>query len=146
MTKTWCVRELNNYDGKRKYSPDYHRYYAIGKIQLVDYTRDRAVNLTKRLIPHIEYTLNEDFRNRGIMSKELPRYLKCLQKYEYNELIAIVKNDDEFAEYSQKLLLKNGFVKFKLTTLDGFTTFLWHAKFQKQLKQLIELAKNNQTT
>jgi len=138
MTKVWCVRELNNYNGKKKYSPDYHTSYTIGKIQLVDYTRDRASHPTTRTIPHIEYELNEDFRNRGIMSKELPRYLKWLQKYEYNELIAIVKNDDEFAEYSKKLLLKCGFVKFELTTLEGYTTFLWHAKLQKELKQLIE--------
>jgi RimJ/RimL family protein N-acetyltransferase len=138
MTKVWCVRELNNYDGKKKYSTDYHTSYTIGRIQLVDYTRDRASHTARRTIPHIEYELNEDFRNRGIMSKELPRYLKWLQKYEYNELISVVKNDDESAEYSKRLLIKNGFVKFELTTLEGYTTFLWHAKLHKELKRLIE--------
>lgn len=139
MSKIWCVREINNYDGKRKYSPNYHTSYTIGKIQLVDYMRDRAVRNTAKLnIPHIEYEMNADFRHRGIMSKELPKYLKWLQKYEYNELIAIIKNDNECAEYSQKLLLKNGFVKFELGSLKGYTTFLWHAKLQKELKALCE--------
>jgi len=138
MPKIWCVRELDNYDGKKRYSSDYHTSYTIGKIQLVDYTHDRASSKIRRTIPHIEYEINEDFRNRGIMSKELPKYLKWLQKYDYNELIAVVKNNNEFAAYSQRLLLKNGFVKLAFETLPEYTTFLWHAKLQKELKALCE--------
>lgn len=62
MTKVWCVRSLNNYNGKKKYSTDYHTSYTIGRIQLVDYTRDRASHTARRTIPHIEYELNEDYK------------------------------------------------------------------------------------
>lgn len=47
-----------------------------GFINLVSYT-------TKVFpLPHLEFYLKPEFRKRGIMSKELPKYLKYLNKYE----------------------------------------------------------------
>lgn len=73
---------------------------VIGSLQLVDYFRKGA-------IPHLEYELDEECRSKGIMSKELPKYLKLLAKYDYNKLIALV---DVGNAPSEKLLINNGFI------------------------------------
>lgn len=76
----------------------------IGVINLVNY-------LTGESIPHLEFRISEQFRNQGIMTKELPKYLKLCKKYGFNRMIANVKQDNL---YSIKLLEKNNF--FKVTS------------------------------
>lgn len=85
----------------------------IGYIQLVNY------ELGKYPIPQIEYHLNKDYRNQGIMSRELPKYLKKCKSYhkrygQYehpcNRMVAIVEKENIA---SIKLLDKNGFFKIK---------------------------------
>ncbi len=73
----------------------------IGYIQLVSYLRADTT-------PHLEYSIDEGHRNQGIMSRELPKYLKKCKKYDNNQLIAVVKKDNL---PSIKLLEKNGFFR-----------------------------------
>lgn len=73
----------------------------MGYIQLVEY-------YTKGSTPHIEYEIKEEFRNQGIITRELPKYLKRCKKREHNHLLAIVESDNLI---SQKILEKNGFLK-----------------------------------
>jgi len=76
-----------------------HKYNQIGYIQLVSY-------LTGGAKPHIEFSLDKEYRNQGIMTKELAKYLRWQKKYN-NQLIAVVKQDNT---PSIKLLEKNGFI------------------------------------
>jgi RimJ/RimL family protein N-acetyltransferase len=57
--------------------------------------------------PHIEYEIDEEYRNQGVMTRHLPKYLNYCKKEEINQLLAIVKKDNI---YSQRLLEKNDFV------------------------------------
>ena len=135
MTKVCCVREIINHDGKRKYLQEYGTNYTIGRLQLVYYDIKRACK--KPSIPHIEYEITEEkLRNMGIMSKEFPKYLKWLIGYEHTEFIAIVKKSDQYAEYSKKILIRNGFIKFNTSINDNFETYLFSAKFGSMLKTL----------
>ena len=81
-----------------------HGKQVIGRINLVIYQR--------QAIPHLEFELEKEFRNQGIMSKHLADYLKDC-KLDNMRLIAIVKKDNEA---SIKLLKKNKFIK--LATFD----------------------------
>ena len=72
----------------------------IGYLQLVDY-------MCGKMTPHIEYHLEPEYRNKGIMTKELPKYLKQLKKWKQYRLIALT-DEDNIA--SIKLLEKNGFI------------------------------------
>lgn len=101
------VRPSNNskYLERHQYKPwaivkIKRNHKEIGYIQLVDYFR-------KGSIPHLEYYLDKDFRKQGIMSKELPKYLKDNARYGLNRMVAITDIDNIA---SQKLLEKNGFV------------------------------------
>lgn len=93
----------------------------IGYLQLVDYM------LGKNPVPHIEYHVNEEYRNHGVMTKELPKYLKlCKKRYKKygddggtNRLIAIVENDNDI---SKKLLSANGF--FKIKDFDNHSSYI----------------------
>ena len=73
----------------------------VGYIQLVSY-------MTGGATPHIEFAIDEPYRNKGIMTKELPKYLKYLKKWGHYQLIAIVKCDNQA---SLNLLESNGFFK-----------------------------------
>jgi len=70
----------------------------VGCIQLVRYGQDDEK-------PHIEFALQQEYRNQGIMGRELPVYLKRIAK-KYPRLIALVKEDNAA---SIKLLQNNGF-------------------------------------
>lgn len=73
----------------------------IGYFQLVDYR-------TEYSIPQLEYSIDEEHREKGIISRELPIYLEWCKKNGYTKLIANVENDNEVSIY---LLEKNGFIK-----------------------------------
>jgi len=72
----------------------------IGYIQLVKYQRNG--------LPHIEYSLIQNYWNQKIMSLELPKFLKKCKKLEIPRLIAMVKQNNKA---SIKLLEKNSFIK-----------------------------------
>ncbi len=77
------------------------------------------INLVKyrgQSLPHLEFEIEEKFRGKGIMSKELPKYLKWMKSEGQNRLLAVVKQDNIA---SQKLLEKNHF--HKIATFE--TTF-----------------------
>ena len=73
----------------------------IGYFQLVDYHTDKS-------IPQLEYSLDKEHREKGIISRELPKYLKWCKENRHNKLIANTENDNEVSIY---LLEKNGFIK-----------------------------------
>lgn len=102
------------------------------------------INLVKYLVsglPHIEFEIFEGFRGRGIMSEELPKYLK---KYApYHRMLAIVKKDNEA---SIKILEKNRFIKF--ATQDTTLTYILAVdlidrigEFQKEVLKNIRFKK-----
>jgi len=88
----------------------------IGYIQLVDYALGKST-------PHLEYSLQEEYRNKGIMSKELRRYLKrrCKDHGTY-QMIAIVDYDGveglTAAQASESLLDKNNFAQLNWNPLN----------------------------
>ncbi len=132
------IKEITNFDGKRKYLKEYGTSHSIGRIQLVYYGEGSK-------IPHIEYKIFDEFkelRNKGIMSKELPKYLKYLKKYEHKRCIAIIKHDNEYKVASSKLLQKNGFIKFDMN-FKNFDCYLFSFDLQDDIKYLkIEDLKN----
>jgi RimJ/RimL family protein N-acetyltransferase len=107
-----------------------HKHEEIGYLQLVDYT------FGKNPIPQIEYHLDEPYCNQGVMSKELPKYLKlCKARHKKygdecrsNRLVAIVENKNII---SMKLLERNGFVKIK--DFDNHTSYIAHLDLDIEL-------------
>jgi len=91
--RVFCKTEIKN--GKE----------IIGYIQLVRYQRNG--------LPHIEYSLIENYWNQKIMSAELPKFLKKCKKLEIPRLIAMVEKNNKA---SIRLLEKNSFIK--IATLD----------------------------
>jgi len=86
--RSFCKTEIKN--GKE----------IIGYIQLVKYQRNG--------LPHIEYSLIENYWNQKIMSAELPKFLKKCKKLEIPRLIAMVKQNNKA---SIRLLENNKFIK-----------------------------------
>jgi len=80
----------------------YDKHKKIGYIELVSY-------MGRDDIPELEYSLDEEYRNKGIMTKELPLYIKRYCKKYHRKIIAIV-DDNNF--FSIKILEKNGFAKY----------------------------------
>ncbi len=106
-----------------------HKHEEIGYLQLVNYT------LGKQSISHIEYHINDKYRNKGVMAKELPKYLKMCKKYDCVRLIAVVEKDNEA---SIKLLVRNGFIKIK--DFDNHYSYIAHLDFKiDKLEKMTEL-------
>ena len=57
-----------------------------------------------QLLPHIEFKIEPEYQNQGIMKKHLPIYLDRIKGI--GNILAIVKYDNLI---SSKLLLNNGF-------------------------------------
>ena len=70
----------------------------VGYIQILSYNSD---------YPQIEYNLDDDYHNKGIMSRELGQYLDTI-KNDYKAITAVVKEDNLA---SIKILIKNGFIQ-----------------------------------
>ncbi len=94
------------------------KHVEIGYLQLVTYM------LGKTSIPHIEYHVNDAYRSKGIMSRELPKYLRMCKKYDCTRLVAVVENDNVA---SIKLLQGNGFIKIK--DFDNHCSYIAHLDF-----------------
>lgn len=57
-------------------------------------------------IPAIEYEINKEYRNKGIMTKAVMKYIECLKKEGLKYLCAVVEKNNEA---SKKVLKKNNF-------------------------------------
>lgn len=123
-SKIFLKREIRNIYSKPK-----RQWQNIGRINLVSYYK------SKNDISHLEFELNEEWRNQGIMSKELPKYLKYCKKYGHNRLIALVKENNLA---SIKLLEKNGFLKFKKIGDIIFYIIHLDIRYSKMLEKIIK--------
>lgn len=77
----------------------------IGRFILVIY-------FGREKLPHLEFEIFDEFkqyRNRGIVSREIVKYLKACKENRYNKLIALVKKDNLA---SMRILEKNNFIRF----------------------------------
>jgi RimJ/RimL family protein N-acetyltransferase len=75
----------------------------IGSFMLVDYLGEEST-------PHIEFEIFDQFkeyRNQGIVSKEIIEYLKLCNEEGYHRLIAVAKEDNLA---SMRILEKNNFI------------------------------------
>jgi RimJ/RimL family protein N-acetyltransferase len=77
------------------------KHESIGIIKLVKYH--------KSSLPHIEFSVDDDFQNMGVMSQELPKYLKKINQQGIFRAMAIVEKDNKA---SMRVLEKSGFIKF----------------------------------
>jgi RimJ/RimL family protein N-acetyltransferase len=80
----------------------FHRIIVEGKevgyIQILSYNS---------IYPQIEYNLDDEYHNKGIMTRELKQYLDTI-KNDYKALTAVVKEDNLA---SIRVLIKNGFIQ-----------------------------------
>jgi RimJ/RimL family protein N-acetyltransferase len=80
------------------------------------YDGERAIgNICILMYPEIErwflqYDIEPEYRNQGVMSHELPLFLQECRDKGFNQICAMVKKDNL---PSIKLLEKNGFVEFE---------------------------------
>lgn len=84
--------------------------------------------------PHIEFSLDEEYRNQGVMTQELPKYLKLCRKWEYNQLVAIVEPNNL---PSMKLLEANDFFRV-YKEFEGGIPYICDIKLGKELKTFID--------
>lgn len=86
-------------------------------------------------LPHIEYWLHPEYRDIGVMSRELPKYLGFCNDLEYEAFVALVKEDNIA---SKKLLMKNKFTKIA-TREDGIEVYIFSPKLNKLEKETLAL-------
>ena len=99
----------------------------IGK-KVIGYLR-----LTKQQrngLPHLEYSLIEEYWDQGIMSIELPKYLKKCKRLDIPRLVALVKKDNKA---SIKLLEKSCFIK--IATFDDAFGYVLAQDLMVEIKQ-----------
>jgi len=110
----------------------------VGKIQLVYYNKNK--------IPHLEYEIDDNYRSKGIMSKELKKYLSRLREEGIERFIAIVEKDNLA---SVKLLEDNYFARMWVSDdyyyyLGVFDIIDQLFEIRKQsLKQIKKVLKND---
>ena len=98
----------------------------IGDIRLLTYPHSDK-------FPYIQYVIDAEYRNQGIMSRELPIFLKACKRHSYHQILAMAQ-DDNIA--SIKLLTKNNFVEY--TKIRNIITFLTDLRYDTQtLKKLL---------
>jgi len=94
------------------------------------------IQIIERTIPHVEYYLDEEYWNKGIMTKELKAYLKTI-KNKFPKLLAIV---DNWNLASKKVLEKCGFIL--MTQSEKYFIFVndLQANFEKKkiMKELVD--------
>jgi RimJ/RimL family protein N-acetyltransferase len=119
IPKIWCVHKI------------FIKREEVGYIQLVSY-------LTGGAKPHIEYHVKAKYQHQGIMSKELPKYLKYYQKYN-PQLIAVCKNDNIA---SMRILEKNGFIKIK--NIDDNICYIRDSRFTPEIiEKMVRIQKES---
>ena len=82
----------------------------VGYIQILSYSNSH---------PQVEYDLDEEYWNKGIMTRELKNYLEDIKK-DYKVITAVVK-DDNLA--SIRVLIKNGFIQIP-SVKSGYKIYL----------------------
>lgn len=116
---------------KNIYSKPKRAWEVIGRINFVSYTYG------EKQVDHLEFFLEEEHRGKGIMSIELPKYLKHRKKWGTTRLLAVVKKDNIA---SIKLLEKNDFVRFQ--EFEEEFIYLTYLIFTKSdVKKTIDLVK-----
>ena len=81
----------------------YDEYHSIGNIRILQYPEIERWFL--------QYEVDAEYRNQGVMSRELPLFLQECKTKGFNQILAMVKKDNL---PSIKLLEKNGFIEFKI--------------------------------
>jgi RimJ/RimL family protein N-acetyltransferase len=95
---------------------------VIGYIRLIKQQRNG--------LPHLEYSLIEEYWNQGVMSIELPKYLKKCKRLDIPRLVALVKKDNEA---SIKLLEKSCFIK--IATFDDAFGYVLAQDLMVEIKE-----------
>lgn len=90
------------------------------------------IQIVEREIPHIEYYLDEEHHNKGIMTRELKDYLKAI-KNKFPKLMAVVEQNN-FA--SQRVLGKCGFIP--VTKLTKYFIFVNDLKANSEKKKIMK--------
>ena len=75
----------------------------------------------------LQYDVDPEYRNQGIMSRELPLFLLECKDKGFNQICAMVKKDNL---PSIKLLEKNNFVEFK--TINDTITYIIDLRVNKE--------------
>jgi len=91
LKKIWCFHEIKDSKTRKQ----------IGRINMVS-------NLSGDSIPHVEYDLDPSHQGKGIMTRELGKYLKTCKKNGYNKLMAVIEKDNIA---SARVCEKSGFIK-----------------------------------
>ena len=100
----------------------------IGDIRLLTYPHSDK-------IPYIQYVIDDEYRNQGIMSRELPIFLKACKRHSYHQILSMAQ-DDNIA--SIRLLVKNNFVKY--AKIRNIVTYLTDLRLDTQtLKKLLNI-------
>lgn len=84
--------------------------------------------------PQLEYEIEEKYRNRGIMSQELPKYLKYVFENGEKIIVALCREDNLT---SKRLLEKNGF--FNTGKIEDKIIFVLFHKFYNTQNAKIEI-------
>jgi RimJ/RimL family protein N-acetyltransferase len=102
----------------------------VGYIQLAHY------NYTEKATPHIEYKLDNEYWGKGIMTRELTKYLASI-KDKFPKLIAMVERSNLA---SKRVLDKCGFIFMsKISDYDVFVNDLQaNSEKRKIMKELVE--------
>ena len=87
------IKIIDNY-------PIFYNNIDAGYIKLVSYYDS--------LLPHLEFEIKEEYRQKGLMTQHLPIYLQQLKEKNITSLIALVKKDNLV---SKRLLEQNNFIE-----------------------------------
>lgn len=102
MNKITNMKQIRNSEKK-----------IIGRINMITYSNSSE-------IPHVEYDLDDEYHNQGIMTKELIKYLEEYTKKGFNKLLAVVEEENNA---SKRVLEKAGFIKFE--KIRKYQTYLY---------------------
>jgi RimJ/RimL family protein N-acetyltransferase len=80
--------------------PIFYNNIDAGHIRLVSYYNS--------LLPHLEFEIKKEYRQKSLMTQHLPIYLQQLKEKNITSLIALVKKDNLV---SIKLLEQNNFIE-----------------------------------
>jgi predicted acetyltransferase len=97
------AKELRMKNKDMKIIDNYSIFYNnidAGYIKLVSYYNS--------LLPHLEFEIKEEYRQKGLTTQHLPIYLQQLKEKNITSLIALVKKDNFV---SKKLLEQNNFIE-----------------------------------
>lgn len=121
------VFEIQNWNKEKnkKFNENFSETAIIGNIGLYYYGNAK--------IPHLEYSVIPSCRNLGVMSYILPHYIEIASSMMSPNIIALVDITTPESEYSQKLLLQNGFVNFEdMNFKTNIKGFLYAKKYNLQ--------------